>query len=134
MEAAKLQCLFNLKVSLERTQHVLAGVSTEAGGDIWVQATEQSSWVTVRWGREESVNEAGPGLEHPNKYEQLHDVGETSQGVAMMDQSDTLSCQGKNSTSEGGGKAEKNLYTKRKLGTYLTADGRGQHRGAGTRA
>lgn len=82
-----MQSLSNLKASLERTRQLLAWASTEAGGDTGVQAQEQSSWATVKRGGGESVKKASFGLEHPNKYTLLCDVGETSQGAALLEQS-----------------------------------------------
>lgn len=95
-----------LKVSQERTRQVPAGASTEAGGDKEVQALAKSRWVTVRRGRGGSAREADPGLEHPNKYAPLSDIGETSQGPALLELRDSPSCQGKNSSSESGGAAK----------------------------
>ena len=84
----------------------MAGASTEVGGDKEVQALENSRWVTVRKGRGASAREADPGLEHPNKYAPLSDIGETSQGPALLELRDSTSCQGKNSSSESGEEAK----------------------------
>ena len=69
-----------------------------------MQAPEKCRWVTVKKGRGASAREADPGLEHPNKYAPLSDIGETSQGLALLELRDAPSCQGKNSSVRVGRK------------------------------
>lgn len=95
-QLAKLQSIVNLKASLECTRQVLAGASTEADVDTRVQVQEKRSWVTAKRGKGKSYREASPELAHHNKYTLLRDVGETSQGTALLEQRDSPSW-GKNS-------------------------------------
>ena len=110
MQLAALRRISTLRESQEHTSQVSAGANTEAGGDAKEQEPEQRSWVTVRTRRGESVKEAGPALEHPNKYAVLSEVGETSQGPAGLERRDSPSCQGKNSSSKGGSEAKERQF------------------------
>lgn len=69
--------------------------SIKGGRDMEVQKPEVDSWVTVRWrGRGRSLREASPELVHYNKYAKLHDVGDISSGVALLEQPPSPSYQG----------------------------------------
>lgn len=99
-KVATLRSISNLKRSLDITQQVLTGASLKEVGEMEAQEPKVGSWATERRGRGKSVREASPELVRPNKYANLHDDGDISSGVAVIEQAPTPSCQGRDGSNK----------------------------------
>lgn len=86
-ELATLRSINNLERSVDPTHQVLAKSNIEEEGDM------------------KSVKEASPEFTHPNKYPQLHGVGDISSGVALLEQNTYTSCQKNIYSIKNGGRS-----------------------------